>query len=105
LKYNKKAENGSLTIDNPHEMKKTLNFRFDRLYPLAKYNYITQELIRQKKKNVFSWFLFMRLNRLIFFSFKVAIPFDGKIDAWGSMPFITKASLLKKFISNCTIVL
>ncbi len=100
LKYNKKPKMVVLTIDNPHEFvnEKTLNFRFDRLYPLAKYNYITQELIRQKEKNVLSWvFCLARLNRSNFSVSKVAIPLDGKIDAWGSMPFYNrKASFIGK---------
>ncbi len=110
LAYNEKPKIVVLTIDNPHEFvnEKTLNFRFDRLYPLSKYNYITQELIRQKEKNVLSWiFCLARLNRSHFSVSKVPIPLDGKIDAWGSMPFYRKkATFIGKqnpvHIYNCT---
>lgn len=59
LKFNKKPKIVLLALDNPAELlpNGTINFRLDRLYPLAKYNYINNEMIKQGEKNFLSEFL------------------------------------------------
>ncbi|AWG21464.1 hypothetical protein FFWV33_07910 [Flavobacterium faecale] len=93
LKFNQKPKTVILLIDNPYEFdsKKSLNFRIDRLLPLAKYNYFNEELITQKEKNLFSRiFCLGRLNweQITFNQTKKTsvIP----IDSFGSMPLYKK---------------
>lgn len=93
LQFNKKPKRVILSIDNPYEfnIEKSLIFRIDRLLPLAKYNYINNELIAQKEKSLFSKvFCLGRLGR-------EQITFDQKkktsvipIDSFGSMPLYQK---------------
>jgi hypothetical protein len=91
LKYNNKPEIVILSIDNPYEFlyAKSYDFRYDRLYPLEKYNYINQELINQNDKSKLSWFLCLaRLNKsTMSFRKKEVVP-ESPILACGSMPFL-----------------
>lgn len=104
LKFNKKPETIVLSIDNPYEFlnEKTLNFRYDRLYPLEKYNYINDELIKQNDKSKLSWFFCLaRLNRSNLTFAKKAPPVDSPMLSCGSTPFV-KDSDKKEFIFNPT---
>ncbi|WP_395043872.1 hypothetical protein [Flavobacterium sp.] len=99
LKFNKKPKIIILPIDDPSELvfDKTLNFRFERLYPLVKYNYITNELINQKEKNQLARVLCLaRLNRGNFSFEKKKISSESPILECGSMPFINQINR-KKF--------
>ncbi|WP_157492589.1 hypothetical protein [Flavobacterium sp. TAB 87] len=56
LKYNKKPKIIVLTVDDFREFlpEKTLQFRYDKLYPLVKYQEITKELICHKEISPFA---------------------------------------------------
>lgn len=60
LKHNKKPEIIILTVDDDREFvtEKTLQFRYDKLYPLVKYQEITNELIFRKEISPFAVGLF-----------------------------------------------
>lgn len=91
LKFNKRPETVIISIDNPYEFLfvESFDFRYDRLYPLEKYNYINDELIKQNEKSKLSWFLCLaRLNKSNFTFTKKNAPVDSPIMACGSMPFI-----------------
>ena len=103
LKYNKKPKIIVLTIDNPSEFlpEKTLNFRNDQLYPLVKYNYITQELIDRKEKNVFSKFLYLaRINKVNFDLTQRKQAVKNPLRPDGSSPFLFKKSERKFSYTN-----
>ncbi len=53
LKFNKQPKKVMLVLDSGYEFNDvpTLNFRFDRLYPLKNYSYINNKLIEDKKQN------------------------------------------------------
>jgi hypothetical protein len=104
LQYNQKPKTIIFSIDNPYEFmeEKSLSFRFDRLYPLSKYNYINQELVNREERNILSWaFCLGRLNKASF-SFKpVQAPLENPILSCGSMPFIKKLPTPKmEFFDN-----
>ena len=66
IKHNKNPEIILLAVDDPEELlpSKSIKFRLDRLYPLAKYDYINNEMIRRGEKTVLSKFLILaRINR------------------------------------------
>ena len=91
LKFNNKPETILLSIDNPYEFLdvESSDFRFDRLYPLEKYNYINDELVKRNDKSKLSWFLCLaRLNRSNFTFKQKTVPFESPILACGSMPYI-----------------
>lgn len=95
LKYNSKPEKIIFVIDNPYEFidVKSLTFRYDRMYPLSKYNYINDELINQKERNLLS--KVFCLARLTWTDFKIEqkeIPIENPMDSKGSMPYIRKTS-------------
>lgn len=93
LKYNKKPKTIVLTIDNPWELlpDKTLNFRYDRLYPLVKYNYITKELIDRDQKNELAWFLCLgRINQVNFELKDRKQMLKNPLQPDGSSPFLFK---------------
>lgn len=93
LKFNKKPKKIILSIDNNQEFvyEKTLNFKFDKLYPLSKYNYINKELIDQKERNILSLaFCLGRLSKKSFLLEKEQVPTKNPFLACGSMPFIEK---------------
>lgn len=56
LKHNKKPQIIVLTVDDDREFvtEKTLQFRYDKLYPLVKYQEITNELIYRKEISPFA---------------------------------------------------
>ena len=57
IKYNDKPRVVLLAVDDTIEfVESNLEFRFDRLYPLAEYNYINNEIILSKENNF--WFKF-----------------------------------------------
>lgn len=60
LKHNKKPKIIILTVDNDREFvkEKTLQFRYDKLYSLVKYQEITNELIFRKETSPFAVGLF-----------------------------------------------
>lgn len=65
LKFNKKPKTIFLVVDDPEELQNSasLNFRYDRLYPLVRYNYINDELIRRDQKIHLSKFFYLsRMN-------------------------------------------
>jgi hypothetical protein len=66
IKHNKTPKLVLLAVDDPIELfpNESLKFRLDRLYPLAKYNYINNEMIRRGEKNLLSKFLILaRINK------------------------------------------
>jgi hypothetical protein len=72
LEFNRKPKIVLLCIDNGFEFvsEKSLNFRYDRLSPLKKYNYINNTLIERNKKSYFSkFFCSLKVDRSDF-SFK-----------------------------------
>jgi len=74
LKFNRSPKIVLLCIDNSSEfvLEKSLSFRYDRLSPLKKYNYINNILIQRNKKSYFSKFFYsLRIDRQDF-SFKKA---------------------------------
>lgn len=66
LKFNKKPEIVLLTLDDPIAFvnkTKAVSFKYNRLYPLAKYKYINEELIDRGDRNWLSrYFVLSRLN-------------------------------------------
>ncbi len=94
LKYNEAPKKVILVIDNPQEFlkAKTLNFRADRLFPLSKYNYINDELIRQDKRNLLSkLFYSARLSLATLKIKKVRPPSIALLDSYGSRPIIKES--------------
>ncbi|WP_433764679.1 hypothetical protein [Flavobacterium ginsenosidimutans] len=90
LKFNNKPKMIVLSLDDPYEFLyiKTLNYRYDKMYPLAKYNYINDELIRLDDKSKFSKiFCLARLNRNSFNFRKKGVTKESPILECGSMPF------------------
>ena len=94
IKFNKKPKIILLVVDDPYELSfsGSIKFRFDRLYPLAKYDYINNEMIKRGEKNNLSRTLILsRINRAnfdlrtkrssIFDSLRICgsmtIPFEG----------------------------
>ena len=103
LKFNKKPKKIILSIDNTHEFiyEKTLNFKFDKLYPLSKYNYINNELIKQKERNIASHlFCLGRLSKNSFLLEQEPIPTKNPFLPCGSMPFVEKLPGYKFEFSN-----
>lgn len=103
LKFNKKPKKIIFSIDNPSEFleEKSLLFRFDRLYPLSKYNYINKELVDREERNLLSWvFCLGRLNKTSFSLKQVSAPVENPILTCGSMPFIKKLPNAKMEFSN-----
>jgi len=91
LKYNKAPKTILLTVDNPSEFipVKSLNFRYDRLYPLVKYNYITEELIHRNQKNGFARFMVLaRINKTNFDLTKRKPAEKNPLQSCGSSPFL-----------------
>jgi hypothetical protein len=60
LKHNRKPEIVILTVDEDREflLEKTLQFRYDKLYPLIKHQEITMDLIQQKQISPFASVLY-----------------------------------------------
>ncbi len=89
LHFNKNPEIVVLTIDDQGELLPgtALNFRLDRLYPLAKYKYINDEMIKRKENTFLSRFLVLaRLNQRNFDIRKKHFSVLDTITSCGSMP-------------------
>ena len=89
LKFNKTPKIILLSLDDPIEFKKNdfLNFRLDRLYPLARFNYINDEMIRRGEKNFLSQFLVLsRINKVNFDLRKKKFNEFDTVRSNGSMP-------------------
>lgn len=94
LKFNKKPKTIVLSLDNPYEFLyvKSFDYRYDKMYPLAKYNYINDELIRLNDKSEFSkFFCLARLNKNSFTFKQKEMPKESPILQCGSMPFIVES--------------
>lgn len=69
VKFNKKPKLIVLTVDAGHpgqfETNSSIKFRLDRLYPLVKYDYVVDELIKRDEKNelLSKLFVLHRLNK------------------------------------------
>lgn len=88
LKFNKKPKTIIFALDSPSELLPTtsINYRFDRLYPLVKYDYINQELINKGDRNFTSWFLCLsRLNKTNLSIKRKSTKFDN-VQPDGSTP-------------------
>jgi hypothetical protein len=89
FKFNKKPKYVILAVDAPSELQEnsTIRFRFDRMYSLAIYNHINDEMISKGEKSLASKFLMLsRINRQNFtFSKKQFSKLDTILDC-GSMP-------------------
>lgn len=99
VEFNNEPKKVILVIDNPYEFieVETLKFRFERLQPLAKYNYINNELIKQKENSILSnYFCLARLKRSSFNPDKKYTPKENPIDSFGSMLFLNKNKEIKK---------
>lgn len=89
LTFNEPPKTILLAIDEPHELLpcESLKFRFDRLYPLAKYKYINDEMIRQGEKNFLSRIMVLaRINRRNFMVKEKQFTALDSISSCGSMP-------------------
>ena len=88
LKFNKAPSVFILVVDNPTEFfTSSLKFRFDRLYPLARYDWINDEMILRGEKNQLSKiFALARLNRSNFFLWQKKFTKNDTILKCGSMP-------------------
>ena len=89
LEFNTAPRTVLLVVDDPVELlpAEALTFRLDRLYPLAKYDFINQEMIRRGEKNNLSWgFALARINQRNFdLRFQRFTKLDS-ISVAGSMP-------------------
>ena len=90
LKFNKPPKVILLPIDNAAELtqNETIKFRLDRLYPLVKYNYISQELVNRNEKNdkLLKYFMLHRICKSNFsIQQKHFTPLDTILPC-GSMP-------------------
>lgn len=89
LKFNKQPKNIILTVDDPVALlpSDALRFRLDRLYPLAKYNYINDELIKRGEKTSLSKFLILsRFNKANLNILQKRFNAIDTIQSCGSMP-------------------
>ena len=89
IKFNKPPKIVLLAVDNFYELlpNESMIFRLDVLYPLAKYNYINDEMIKRGEKNYLSNFLILsRINKSNFDLRKKHFSSLDTIIACGSMP-------------------
>lgn len=99
IKHNTAPKKIVLLIDTHYQFinEPSLVFRYDRLYPLSKYNHINDELIQKGKKNMLSkFFALSRVNRSNFQYSKKEINQYNPFDNSGSRPYV-KRNLKKKF--------
>jgi hypothetical protein len=102
VKFNKSPKIVILAVDDPAELlpDKSVNFRFDRLYPLVKYDYITQELVARKEISVLSKFLLLgKINRGTI-DFQIRSPVN-RIMSCGSMPISIEKEGLEWSYGGC----
>jgi hypothetical protein len=90
IKFNKKPKIVMLTVDNPIEVlpDSLITFRLDRLYPLIKYDYVNQELVKRNEKNeiLSKLFILHRLNKGNFDVRQKKFTAMDTLFADGSMP-------------------
>lgn len=89
LKFNQKPETIILSIDDPTFLLNdfSLEFRYERFYPLIKYDYLVQEMIDRGEKNYLAkYFALSRISKSNFnFKEKEFSALDTLTDC-GSMP-------------------
>ncbi|WP_293872265.1 hypothetical protein [Flavobacterium sp.] len=88
--FNKSPKMVILTVDNPIEFlpDSLINFRLDRLYPLVKYDYVSEELVDRNEKNALLSKLFV-LHRMTKANFDIRQKKFTALDSLlydGSMP-------------------
>lgn len=89
LKFNQKPETIILVLDDPTFFINdiTLEFRYERFYPLTRYNHIVQEMIDRGEKNLLTkYFALGRLSKTNFNFQKIEYSSLDSIAACGSMP-------------------
>jgi len=103
IKFNEKPKMVLLAIDDPEELvyNNSLNFRYERLYPLTKYEYINDEMIKRDKKNRFSKHInFLRGNKSNLDFRKKSFSHLDTIQQCGSMPIHSQNENFKSLYSN-----
>lgn len=101
LDYNSKPKTILLVVDNPYEFveEESLGFRYDKLYPLTKYSYINNILIKNGEHSSISKFLFLeRLHSCHSKLKKEKAPDENPIDASGSMPLLISNKKLPDYL-------
>lgn len=89
IKFNKPPKYLILVIDEFYELtpSESIKFRLDKLYPLAKYDFINQEMINREEKSKLSWFFVLaRINKR---NFDIRLKEYSALDtlmSCGSMP-------------------
>lgn len=89
IKFNENPKTVLLVVDDSSELlpSENINFRLDRLYPLAKYDYINDEMINRNEKNFLSKFIFLsRINKRNFDLRKKRFHALDTMKQNGSMP-------------------
>ena len=89
LEFNKAPKIVLLAVDDPLEFlpNNIIKFRLDRLYPLAKYDYINNEMIKRNEKSFLSrFFVLSRINKMNFDIRKKYFSALDTIMNCGSMP-------------------
>jgi hypothetical protein len=89
LRFNEKPKIVLLAIDDPSQLlpDESINFRYDRLYPLARYSHINNEMIEHGRKTWLSKVIVLaRINKRNFdIRMKTYSAYDS-LSACGSMP-------------------
>ncbi|WP_207423868.1 hypothetical protein [Desertivirga brevis] len=89
ITHNKKPKLVLLALDDPYELlpNESITFRLDRLYPLAKYKYINDEMIKRGEKNFLSkFFILSRINKKNFDIRRKSFTTLDTLMHCGSMP-------------------
>ncbi len=100
LKFNKKPKKILLFLDHKFTLKsdETLKYRYDRLFPISKYNYINDQLIERGKRSYGSKFIgFLRINRKDFFLKKKEPNKNQILTNCGSMPHTSRNNKTLKY--------
>ena len=103
LKYNK-PKLIIMTMDDNTELSASVNvhYRYDRLYPLVKYDVVRNELIRKDQKNKYlsELFILHQLNKSNFDIRKRKFTAFDSIISCGSMPVNFQTKEFKKIFSD-----
>lgn len=93
IKYNKKPKVILLAVNQTELLpNETLKFRLDRLYPLAKYDFINNEMIKRGEKTFLSKFLVLaRINKRNFDIREKTFSALDSIMQCGSMPVLLQS--------------
>ncbi|WP_207536156.1 hypothetical protein [Desertivirga arenae] len=86
---NKKPKVVLLALDDPYELlpNESITFRLDRLYPLAKYDQVNDEMIKRGEKNLLSkFFTLARINKRNFDIRRKSFTALDTLMNCGSMP-------------------